>query len=299
MWVGEPGKLSDRLEFLGTREICLYLLKGKEAMIIGGGMSYVAPSLERQFSQLDFNAGSIRYLVVLHSHFDHCGAVPYLKRKFPQAQVVASAYSKEVFSKEKVVTAIANANRKAIQGLGLCADYERLNLKFDGVRVERVVGEGDVIDLGEGIRVHFLETPGHTKCSLAAYVPELKALFPSDAAPVPLPDGSGLSFPSPQCNFSSYVESLKKLATYEAEVCAFEHNGAFLGEQARNVMWQGLKETEKFRSYVMALYRQLADIDKVTEAILSDIQQRKELTFLDSEVRVSVTKACVRKIVAT
>ncbi|GAI18030.1 unnamed protein product, partial [marine sediment metagenome] len=79
MWIQEPGKINDRIDFLGTRDLCLYLLKGKEAMIIGGAMSYIAPSLERQFSEMDFDLDRIRYLVIPHSHFDHCGAVPYLK----------------------------------------------------------------------------------------------------------------------------------------------------------------------------------------------------------------------------
>lgn len=299
MWVGQPGKLTERIEFLGTREICLYLVEGREGMLIGGGMSYVAPLLERQLSRLDFDAERIRYLVILHSHFDHCGAVPYLRWKFPWAQVVSSAYSKEVFSKEKVISAIASANQKAMAGLGLCRKYEELNWEFKDIRVEKVVAEGDAIDLGEGIQVHFLETPGHTKCSLAAYVPELKALFPSDAAPIPLPDGSGLSFPSPQYDFSAYMESLRKLVSYEAEVCAFEHNGAFVGDQAREVLRQGLEETAKFRNYVLTLYGQLGDVDKVTQALLAKIHQRNELSFLDSELQISVTKACVRKIIAT
>ena len=59
MWIGEPGEVTDRIDFLGTREICLYLLKGKEAMIIGGGMSHIAPYLEKQFPQMDYDTETI------------------------------------------------------------------------------------------------------------------------------------------------------------------------------------------------------------------------------------------------
>jgi len=95
MWIGEPGKITDRIDFLGTHKNCLYLLKGREAMLIGGGMSWTAPALEKQFSAMDYDFHKIKYLVIPHSHFDHCGAVPYLKRKFPWLQVVASAYFPE------------------------------------------------------------------------------------------------------------------------------------------------------------------------------------------------------------
>jgi glyoxylase-like metal-dependent hydrolase (beta-lactamase superfamily II) len=299
MWIGEPGKVTDRIYFLGTREICLYLLKGKEAMIIGGGMSYIAPFLERQFSQMDFDTRNIKYIVVPHSHFDHCGAVPYLKRKFPQVQILASAYSQEVFSKEKVVNAIANANKEAIDALGLRDEHEKLNLEFDGIRVDRVVAENDIIDLGDGIEAHFIETPGHTKCSIAVYVPTLKALFPSDAAPVPMPDGSGLTGPSPQYDFPLYVESLKKLSSYDVEICAFEHHGVLFGAQARNILEEGLGQTEKFKNYVIEQYQEIGDLDKVAQKLAFEIQERNELPFLSMELQVTIIKAVIRKILAT
>jgi glyoxylase-like metal-dependent hydrolase (beta-lactamase superfamily II) len=296
MWIGEPGKVTDRIDFLGTREICLYLLKGKEAMIISGGMSYIAPSLERQFFQMDFDTRNIKYLVVPHSHFDHCGAVPYLKKKFPQVQILASAYSQEVFSKERVVNAIASANKGAIDASGLQDEYERLNLEFDGIQVDQVVAEKDIIDLGDGIEAHFIETPGHTNCSLAVYVPKLKAMFPSDSAPVPLADGSGLTVPSPQYDFLLYVESLKKLSSYEIDICAFEHHGVLFGEQARNILPQGLEQTEKFKNYVIEQYQEIGDLDKVAQKLASEIQEKNELPFLTLELQVTITKAAIRKI---
>src|SRR4030042_5138139 len=115
-------------------------------MIIGGGMSWVASSLEKQFSAVGFDFREIRYLVVPHSHFDHCGAVPYLKRKFPHVQIVASAHSKEVYSREKVVDFIARRDKEGVERMGLHDEYRRLNLQFDGISVDRVVGENDVID---------------------------------------------------------------------------------------------------------------------------------------------------------
>jgi len=299
MWIGEPGEVTDRIDFLGTREICLYLLKGKEAMIIGGGMSQVAPSLEKQFRQMDFDTENIKYLVVTHSHLDHCGAVPYLRRKFPHMQILASEYSQEVFSKEKVVNAIASANKAAIDASGLQDEYENLNLEFDGIHVDRVVAEKDFIDLGDGIKANFIETPGHTKCSLAVYVPNLKAMFPSDAAPVPLADGSGVTVPSPQYDFLLYVKSLKKLCSYEVDICAFEHHGVLLGEQARNILPQGMEQTEKFKNYVIEQYKETNDMDKVAQKLASEMEEKNELPFLTPELGLTITKAAVRNILAT
>jgi glyoxylase-like metal-dependent hydrolase (beta-lactamase superfamily II) len=296
MWIKEPGKISDRLDFLGARETCLYLLRGRDMMIIGGGMSWIAPSLEAQFSAMDFEPEKIKYLVISHSHFDHCGAVPYLKRKFPHIQIVASAYSDKVFTKEKAVNFIAAADKYVIDKLGLQSEYEQLNLKFDGIRVDRIIKENDAIDLGEGIEVHFLEVPGHTQCSIAAYVPKLKALFPSDAAPPPTDDTEALFFPGPQYGFGMYKHSMERLANLEVEILASEHYGVVTGDRARQTLKEGLRQTEKLKNRITELYKQTGNFDDTVQKAAAEILQNNEFDFMDRELQLTVLSTVIRRI---
>jgi glyoxylase-like metal-dependent hydrolase (beta-lactamase superfamily II) len=296
MWIREPGKVTGRLEFLGTRENCLYLLKGKDMMIIGGGMSWIAPSLEAQFSAMDFNPKKLKYLVISHSHFDHCGAVPYLKRKFPHIQILASAYSKKIFNKEKALNSIAANNKYIIDKLGLQSEYERLNLKFDGICVDRVVTEKDMIDLGDDIKVHFLEVPGHTKCSIATYIPKLKALFPSDAVPPPTEDEGAVFFPGPQYDFGMYKQSMARLASLEVEILASEHYGVVTGDQARQTLQEGLRQTEKLENDITNLYRATGNFDETVKKAAAEILQRNELDFMGTELQLTVLSTVIRRI---
>ena len=296
MWIREPGKITDSLYFLGTCKTCLYLLKGRKAMIIGGGMSYIAPSLERQFSGMDFDLSRIKYLVIPHSHFDHCGAVPYLKRKFPWVEIVASEYCQQVFSKEKALDFIATMEKEMIEKLGLENEYQRLNLQFDGIQVDRVAAEGDIINLGDGIETHFIAAPGHTKCSMAIYVPKLKAMFPSDSAPFPIDDGSELSYPSAQYDFSLYMESLRKLAAYRVEICAFDHHGVFVADQAKSILQQGLKQTEKFKNYIMEQYQKTGNLDKIAQNLAAESAEKNTIPFLSLEFQTAIAKTVIRRI---
>lgn len=298
MWFGEPGKINERVDFLGTHEICVYLVRGKDAMIVGGGMSYIAPVLERQLSVMDVAMRDIRYLIITHSHFDHCGAVPYLKRKFPKAEVVASAYAAEVLGKPKVIDVVASANREKIHELALQKELEELGLEFEGVDVDRVVGDGDVLDLGLGLEAHFIEAPGHSKCSMALYVPALRAMFPSDAGPCPLPHGRGFVTPSPQYDFAMYLESLRTLSGYDVEMCAFEHHGVLVGEQARTALQRGLERTLRFRDYLVRQYQELGDIEEVAQKLASEIRRKNELPFLSLELQATILKISVRKILS-
>jgi glyoxylase-like metal-dependent hydrolase (beta-lactamase superfamily II) len=296
MWIRKPGKVTGRLEFLGTIENCLYLLKGKDMMIIGGGMSWITPSLEAQFSAMDFNPKKLKYLVISHSHFDHCGAVPYLKRKFPHTQILASAYSEKIFNKEKALNSIAASNKYIIDKLGLQSEYERLNLKFDGIRVDRVVTEKDMIDLGDDIKVHFLEVPGHTQCSIAAYIPKLKALFPSDAVPPPTEDEEAVFFPGPQYNFSMYKQSMARLASLEVEILASEHYGVVTGDRARQTLQEGLRQTKRLENYITKLYQQTGDFDETVKKAAAEILQQNELDFMDRELQLIVLSTAIRRI---
>lgn len=296
MWIREPGKISDRLDFLGARENCLYLLRGRDMMIIGGGMSWIAPSLEAQFSATDFEPKKLKYLVVSHSHFDHCGAVPYLKRKFPHIQILASAYAENIFAKEKAVNYIAAGNKYTIDKLGLQDEYERLNLKFDGVHVDRVVTEKDIIDLGDDIEIHFLEVPGHTRCSIAAYIPKLKALFPADAVPPPTDDSDIVFFPGPQYNFGMYKQSMARLASLEVEIFASEHFGVVTGDQAKQILQEGLRQTERFENRIIELYRQTENFDQTVQKAAAQILQRSEFDFMDREIQLTVLSTATRNI---
>lgn len=296
--IRNPGKITDEIGFLGTRESCLYLLKGEEAMIIGGGMSYVAPTLERQFSAMDFDCAKVKYLVISHSHFDHCGAVPYLKRKFPHIQVLASEHSQEVFSNKKAVRHIAATNSWLVDKLGLQDEYERLNLKFDEIEVDRVVTEEDVIKLGNGIEICFIEVPGHSKCSIAIYVPELKAMFPSDAAPGPMKDENKLTYPSSQCDYFLYKESLKKLAVCEVEICAFEHNGVAVSDQAKSILHQGLRRTEDFKDDIIERYQQIGDLDKLAEEVAIEALEMTGFDLFGVELHTIVAKTVIRTILS-
>ena len=291
-----PCEILESLELLGAWPNGLYLLQGNEAMIIGGGMSWVAPALEKQFSAMDFDLSRIRYLVITHSHFDHCGAVPYLKRKFPQAKILASVYAQRVFSLKKAVQFIAAMNDRMLEKTHADEEAGRLNLKFDGIQVDQTISDQDIVDLGNGITVRFLETPGHTQCSLAAYVPSLKIFFPSDAAAFPSFDGKGAAHPSPQYDFRLYLGSLKKLAALEVEILAFEHHGFLRGAEARQFLIQATGQAEENRKFITENIRRPEDFEPVVQKLAGDFLEQTRFLFLPPEIQKSVAATVVRKI---
>ena len=299
MFSKPPCRVLESLDLLGAWPNCLYLLKGEEAMIVGGGMSWIAPALEKQFAEIDFDLSRIRYLAILHSHFDHCGAVPYLQRKFPRAKILASAYAHRVFSLKKAVQFIAAMNDRMLEISGAAKEAGSLNLKFDGIQPDQTVSGEDTVDLGRGIAVRFLDTPGHTQCSLSAYVPSLKILFPSDAAAFPTFAGTGAAHPSPQYDFQLYLQSLKKFAPLEVEILAFEHHGFLRGDEARKFLDQAGRRAEDDRKFILEHIRGPEDFDQVVREMTQDFLEQTRFLFLPPEIQKRVAQTVVRKILET
>ena len=266
-----PQTIHPRIEYLGRQEMCVYLLKGKEYMIIEGGMSYIVPSMLRQLREREIDPSRITRILLLHSHFDHCGIVPFFKRMIPELKVVGSKRSQELYRKEKVVQFIRARNREMIEALKMEKEAAELNLDFDQIAVDEVVGEGDGIDLGEGLRVRIMEMPGHSSCSIAAYVESLKALFPSDAGGIP---GEGEEiFASGNEDFILYQKSLEKLRPLEVEILGAARNGVFIGKEAREFIPRSIEAAEKMRQEVVEQFR---NVENPEEKIIQVARERRE-----------------------
>ena len=289
-----PQIIHPRIEYLGRQEMNVYLLKGKEYMIIEGGMSYIVPDLLRQFRERGIDISRITRLLILHSHFDHCGIGPFFRRKIPGLKIIGSRRSQELYRKEKVINFIRERNREMIRSLKMEKEAHELNLDFDRMAVDEAVGEGDSIDLGEGIEVRIMEMPGHSFCSVAAYVPSLKALFPSDAGGIP---GEGEEiFPSGNEDFILYQKSLEKLGPLDVEMVCLARNGAFLGQDARDYISRSAEEAEKMRLEIIRQFQGAADPEEKLARLARERYDRIKTRDIPWDVYLGLMRGVVRKI---
>jgi glyoxylase-like metal-dependent hydrolase (beta-lactamase superfamily II) len=295
MWIREPQKVSEEIEYLGTTDMCVYLLKGREYMFIEGGMSYVVPTLLRQLNERGIDESKITKFLILHSHFDHCGIVPFFKRRLPLIEVLASVRTKEIYRKEKAIHFIRDLNRKMIEYYGMQREAAEFNLDFDAIPVDRVVKEGDRVDLGNGIIVEFIETPGHSSCSIAAYVAELKALFASDAAGIS--NEKGVIYPIGNDNFAQFQKSLAKLNQYEVEILCAPRNGAFLGEDGREFISKTIRAAEQLRQEVKERFAEMGDRERVAGELCERIYAEMKTVDIPREIFLGVIKSIVDNIV--
>ncbi len=293
MRIRKPGKVRDQLWFLGREESGVYLLEGKDgSLILSGGMSYIAPDLLEQFREFKIDETKIKKLLILHSHFDHVGIVPFFKRRYPGMEVYASERAWEILGMEKAVSTINEFSRGVAKKMKKEEVYQLYDLDWrDDVR-GKMVREGDQIDLGE-FKVSIIEIPGHSSCCIAAYVPAWKALFPTDGGGIPF-DQTIIT--SGNSNFTKYQESLEKLKPLEVEIYGADHYGYVIGEEARSFISETIEKAKTFRALLEEAYLQTRDVDKAAQKMIDSFYHENPSYFLSTEIYLEVHRQMIRHI---
>ena len=295
MRVRTPGKITDRLWFLGREESCVYLLDGgSESMLISGGMTYLVPEILEQFESFGVDEKKIKKHLILHSHFDHVGIVPFMKRRLPDITIYASARGWDILGKPKAVSTINAFSRDVAQRMDLESVYESHDVDWrDDINGESVA-EGDTLQVGD-LEVRIMETPGHSSCSISAHAPAIKTLFASDGGGIPYKDTILIAGNS---NYTAYQKSIEKLSALDLDYVCADHYGYITGDEARSFMKTAIELAKTKRAEMEAIYKRTGDIDLTAKEINRAFYEVNPDYILTPEIFEGVHRQMVRSIVA-
>jgi glyoxylase-like metal-dependent hydrolase (beta-lactamase superfamily II) len=292
VWIRACGPINEHLEYLGIPKSGLHLLKGDRYAILGGSGPWSVPDLDRQLQEAHVDLERIRFVYLSHSHYDHCGAVPYLKQIIPGLQVLASDGTKKILEMEKAVRNMRLFTQEALQLAGGVQEVRGYSLEFTPFGVDRVLTDGDLVDLGNGVRLAFFETPGHSRCSMVAYEPRWGWLFPGDSLPFPNEEGTDLVSTASE-SFVTFCNSLRKLESLKIDLCAWEHHGVRTGEDAHRVISDGIDFTVRYKASVLETLARLGDPERAAEEVSREWVSQTRFPFLPERVMLHICRGIV------
>jgi glyoxylase-like metal-dependent hydrolase (beta-lactamase superfamily II) len=242
MIIEKAGKIIDGLYALSDIDLPAYLVAAETPSLFDAGITFMGPSYLNEIRQYLGDENRLRWLFITHAHFDHSGTAPYLKRHIPGLKVAASGLASEIFKKPNAVNLIQSLSR----------DYEDQrktlfgseNIAFDHIEVDRILEDGETVDLGDGWMFKVIATPGHTRDGLSFYFPGAKALICGEAAGVP--DRNFRIHPEFLASYRDYVTSLERLASLDVEIIMLSHHYVLTGADARGYLKQSLEGTFAF-----------------------------------------------------
>lgn len=281
MIVLSPQKVSERITLLGRPETCLYLLDGGgESAIIGGGMAYAAPDVLAQLRSFGADVRLIKRIFILHTHFDHMGMVPLLRRILPHAKVCATRQGARMLERPEVIETVLAYNRALVAMNHPDAREEDFGLPFDVVTVDEVLEDGMCVRVGD-MALDVMEVPGHSSCSMALYCREEKALFPSDASGIMY---DGMIFTAANSNFDLYQKSLERMSRLDIEFHCAEHYGALTHEDARGFLARTMESAARMRQLIEDSLMRTRDMNETARDLTEMFFAKASNNFLPRQV---------------
>lgn len=293
MRIKQPGFIDEGLWLLGKEESCVYLLEGSHSSaLISAGMSYILPVVFRQMDLWGINEKKIKHIIILHAHFDHVGVVPYLKRKWPYVTIYASARGWDVLSNPKAVSIINDYTLKVCSRvLGGTGALSTLDWKWRDDISGETLTEHDQLDLG-GKTIEIYDTPGHSSCSISAYLPHLNALLPSDAAAIPYRDEYIIAAGS---SFSKYKRSLDKLERLKVDLLCADHYGYVAGGEASGFITSSKIATDQMIEAILEATDKEDSIERAAATLVNRHYEKRPDYFVAPEILLGTYMKMLRQ----
>ncbi len=249
-----------------------FLLVGKDkSALMDCGMAYCAADLIDNIKQI-LGSRELNYILISHSHYDHIGAIPYLRREWPGVRVLGAEYAQRILNRPSALKTIRELSTQA----ALLFDGPELPPYDDAaLKVDVIIKDGDELDLG-GVHMEVIKTGGHTQCSLSFLINN-DTLFASESTGYM--SESGVVYPSFIISCADAIESIRICRNLHPRSIISPHYG--LVREADTADYWGncllaIRKTQKFILDSAAQSYDEAWIIREYERLFRDDDSRRE-----------------------
>ncbi|MCX2818124.1 MBL fold metallo-hydrolase [Haladaptatus sp. F3-133] len=263
-------QIADGISMVDTRFLeheghtAVFIVEGRETALVETGHS---TTRERVKNELAREGTVPDYIVPTHLHLDHAGATGYLADEY-DATVVCHPSARDYLVEPEKVESLVESVRRAVGELA--EPYG------DAKSVEgevRTLDDGETLDLG-GRELEAGHFHGHAPHQFVLYDDETRSLFTADEAGMWMDGTLYQTSPPPNFDLETNLDSLDRLARYDAKRLVYTHFGARGDgeddvrealEEYRDVLtdWVDRVETE---------YDRLGDEEEVVDEILAEAE---------------------------
>lgn len=187
--------------------------------LVESGPGSTVPALERALAGLGFGLRDVTHVFLTHIHLDHGGAAGFLSQQGAQVCVHANG-APHLLNPEKLIasaTRIYGAQMQSLWGDFLPVAPEKLT----------ILGDGEQVALGGGLKVLALDTPGHAEHHLSYFCEGY--CFTGDVGGIRISAYPYLRLPfvPPELHLEKWHASIDKLQALDARHVVPTHFGIF------------------------------------------------------------------------
>jgi len=153
------------------RFVYAFLIYGSRICLIDTGVNSAETTIFEYLHKTGRRPKEIDMIILTHSHPDHIGAAHSIKKA--TGCLIAAHFG----DKNWIEDVDRQCRERPVPGFH--------SLVGGPVDINRMVEEGDILELGDGLSLEVFHTPGHSEGSISLWLPADRALFCGDAVPLP------------------------------------------------------------------------------------------------------------------
>lgn len=235
------------------------LVQGSEkSALIDCGMAFCGEKLAANIKN-ELGEKPLDYVILSHTHYDHIGGLPYLRKNWPDLISFGTEYGKKVLEKSTALNQIRKLSEFAWK---LYSEQKTPSVLMDGLSIDRAVCEMDIISLGDR-KIQIFETPGHTSCSISLLLEPGKILFASESSGVYTDRGYIITGMLKSCRET--VDSIEKCRAINPDAIIAPHFGLVPECDIRAYWDMALDSVKKNSSFILKKIKEGASFDEIME----------------------------------
>ncbi|MFX0039253.1 MAG: MBL fold metallo-hydrolase [Promethearchaeota archaeon] len=276
--IREEGKINDDttlidIKMFGVPKItAIYLIESGKKCLIDAGTHTEARKILRQLKEL--NAFPPDVILLTHSHWDHCQAIPFLSQRAKKEGKEIKIYAS--------VDAIPNLRDQSYNEIFRTGPFN--NIEEDIIPLK----DGDIVDLN-GMTLKIFQMQGHMTDQISILDEKNKNLFVGDALGDKVSDAIFIPpFYPPYWDKNSFLKSVEILKRIDYKTISLSHFGLIYGNEAKTILEESINNLNTWWEFFEENINDLDNIPYMIDEVLPKLIPKLEIDKFPQKLKEAV-----------
>ncbi|MDR2088258.1 MAG: MBL fold metallo-hydrolase [Clostridiales Family XIII bacterium] len=272
---------------------CFLLLSESGAFLVDTGCGFCAEDMAQNLARA-LGGRSLDCILLTHSHFDHVGGLPVVRRAWPGAKVVSGRHVKDILARDGAKRTMRLWDDAAAAKCGKAPVRE--GHYTEDFTPDMTAAEGDVLRIC-GASILVTETPGHTKCSVSYYFQEEDLLVLSETTGVKL-IGGGEVIPAFIVGYRDALKAIARAEEIAPQRILIPHFGPMRGDAATAYLREARTAAESTADFILEGHKKGRSFEELLDDCVEKFYIDAERQFQPKEAFLSNMSAMIPRLIA-